>query len=180
MQRSVVLLLAFVCAAASAQVYWRIGPDGDIYFSDQPGPDAEQVHVTPARPVSPPPVPDHAGAPDQQNSPSAAHKDDAGTSYAEFAVVSPAEEEGVRANDGNVTVRLSLEPELMPGHAIVLSIDGEDGEQSKTTGSEEVTLSNLSRGRHTVSARVVDEDGNELIQAAPVSFQVLRVAAGGR
>jgi hypothetical protein len=33
----------------------------------------------------------------------------------------------------------------------------------------------MSRGLHTISATVVDKDGNELIKTETVSFHVLRV-----
>ncbi|MEA3244437.1 MAG: DUF4124 domain-containing protein, partial [Pseudomonadota bacterium] len=56
MQRIFLLLLVLVCATASAQVFRRLGPDGHVYFSDQPGPDAEQVEVRPAQAISLPPV----------------------------------------------------------------------------------------------------------------------------
>ena len=130
----------FVCAAASAQVYQRTGPE-----STEPAQQAGDV-----------------------------------TSYSEFTIVSPTSEQEVRANDGNVPVRLSLQPALMPGHTIALTIDGEDGHIVKAGDGMTVELSNLSRGRHTVEATVVDDAGNTLIQAGPVSFNVLRVALGGR
>jgi len=172
MQRSLLLFLMLVCATASAQVYKRIGADGKIYFSDQPGADAREVDVAPAQAVSLPPVPRQTGAAQPQN--------DAGASYTAFTVVSPTSDQGVRANDGNVTVSLSLQPELMPGHTVMLNVDGEDGGQTKSSGGLIIELNNLSRGRHSVEATVVDAEGNALIQAGPVSFNVLRVAVGGR
>lgn len=172
MQRMFLFLLVLVCTTVSAQVYKRIGADGKVYFSDQPGADARQVDIAPAQAVSLPPVPGQTGAAQPQN--------DAGVSYTEFTIVSPSSDQGVRANDGNVTVSLSLQPELMPGHTVMLNVDGEDGEQMKSSGGMSIELNNLSRGRHSVDATVVDAEGNALIQAGPVSFNVLRVAVGGR
>ena len=172
MQRIFLLLLVLVCATVSAQVFRRIGSDGQVYFSDQPGPDAEQVEVSPAQAISLPAVPEQTGAAQQQN--------DVSTTYSKFTIVSPTSDQGVRANDGNVTVSLSLEPKLMPGHTVRLDVDGEDGEQIKTGGGLSIELSNLSRGLHTVEATVVDAQGSAVIQTGPVSFNVLRVAAGGR
>ena len=164
------LFLVFVCVTANAQVFRRTGPDGHVYFSDQPGPDAEQVDVTPAQTISLPPVPE------QPDTGTTGQQDDAAPPYAEFTIVSPTSEQAVRANDGNVTVQLSLQPELIPGHTIALKIDGEDGEKINTGNGMAVELSNLSRGRHTVEARVIDEKGSVLIQTGVVSFNVLRVA----
>jgi hypothetical protein len=171
MRRVVYILLVLVCATASAQVFQRTGPDGKVYFSDQPGPDAKQVDVPPAQTISLPAVPESTD-PAQQTGDV--------TSYTEFTIVSPTSEQEVRANDGNIPLRLSLQPALAPGHTITLAIDGEDGNKIKTGDGMTVELSNLSRGRHTVEATVVDDTGNTLIQAQPVSFNVLRVAVGGR
>ena len=160
-----------VTATASAQVYKRTGPDGQVYFSDQPGPDAAQIEVKPAQTISMPPVPKQTATARQQ--------EDASSAYTELTIVSPSSDQAIRANDGNITVNLSLQPGLMPGHAVVLNVDGEDGEQINSGASLSIDLSNLSRGRHTVEAAVVDAKGNVLKQSAPVSFNVLRVAVGG-
>ena len=165
------LFLVFVCAIANAQVFKRTGPDGKVYFSDQPGPDAEQVDVTPAQTISLPP------APEQPDTEATEQQNDATPSYTEFTIVSPASEQSVRANDGNVTIQLSLQPELIPGHTIALKIDGEDGVAINTGDTLTVELSNLSRGRHSVEATVLNPEGNELIQTVTVSFNVLRVVA---
>jgi len=171
MQRVVFFLLVFVSATSSAQVFQRTGPDGKVYFSDQPGPDAVQVDVPPAQTISLPAVPESTD-PVQQ----------AGDviSYTEFNIVSPTSEKEIRANDGNISVHLSLQPALMPGHTIALVIDGEDGNKIKVGDGMTAELSHLSRGRHTVEATVVDDAGNALIQTGPVGFNVLRVAVGGR
>jgi hypothetical protein len=167
-KRIFLLFLIFACATASAQVFRRTGPDGQVHFSDQPGPDAEQVDVTPAQTISLPAVPAQTDATEQQ--------EDATSSYTEFTIISPTSEQAVRANDGNVTVQLSLQPELMTGHTIALKIDGEDGVAINTGDGLTVELSNLSRGLHSVEATVLDPEGNELIQTGAVSFNVLRVA----
>jgi hypothetical protein len=172
MQRLLVLLLVFVCATANSQIFRRIGPDGQVYFSDQPGPDAERVDVTPAQTISLPPVP-------EQTEPAAAEtQGDATVAYTGFTITSPTSDQGVRANDGNVTVHLSLKPALQSGHSIVLNVDGEDGESTNSSSGLMIELNNLSRGQHTVVATVVDEDGKALIKTEPVTFQVLRVAGG--
>jgi hypothetical protein len=99
-------------------------------------------------------------------------------SYTGFSITNPTNDQGVRANDGNVTIHMSLQPALRSGHMIVLNVDGEDGESGKTTSGLTIELNNMSRGLHTVTAMVVDEDGNDLIKTEPVSFYVLRVGGG--
>ena len=172
MKRLLVLLLVFVCATANSQIFRRIGPDGQVYFSDQPGPDAEPVDVSPAQTINLPSVPE------QTETAAAETQGDATVAYTEFSITSPTSDQGVRANDGNVTVHLSLQPALQSGHMIVLNVDGEDGKSINSSSGLMVELNNLSRGQHTVMATVIDEDGNILIKTEPVTFQVLRVAGG--
>ena len=172
MKRILLILLVLACATASAQIFRRTGPDGQVYFSDQPGPDAERIDVTPAQTISLPPVPE------QTETAAAATQGDATVAYTGFSITSPTSDQGVRANDGSVTIHLSLQPALLPGHSIVLNVDGEDGESSNSSSGLIIELNNLSRGQHTVMATVVDEDGKVLIKTEPVTFQVLRVAGG--
>jgi phosphatidate phosphatase APP1 len=98
--------------------------------------------------------------------------------YTGFSITSPVDQRGIRANDGNITVQLSVQPELQPDHMIVLTVDGEDGEATYSSIDMTVDLTNLSRGQHTLMATVVDAEGNKLIQSEPVTFFVLRVPGG--
>ncbi len=179
MQRIFLLFLIFACATANAQVYRRVGPDGQVYFSDHPGPDAEKVEATPAQAVRLPPVREPTDTTTQSGSGDAGQQEEASNAYASFVIASPANGEAVRANDGNVTIQLSLQPQLKPGHTIALKIDGEDGQDISTGEGLAIELTNMSRGQHSVEVTVVDDEGNALIQAGPVSFHVLRVGVGG-
>jgi hypothetical protein len=96
-------------------------------------------------------------------------------SYTGFSITNPTNDQGVRANDGNVTIHMSLQPALRSGHVIVLNVEGEDGKSSKTTSGLTIELKKMPRGLHTVTATVVDKDGKGLIKTEPVSFHVLRV-----
>jgi hypothetical protein len=176
MQRKFLFLLIVFCTTAGAEVYKRMGPDGQIYFSDRPGSDATRIEVTPAQAVGRSPRPD---ASDRQALPDPAPSRDAAPVYTEFTIISPENQEAVRANDGNVRVRMSLQPDLVPGHTIALTVDGEDGQHETIVQGTHLELLNLSRGRHTVEASVLDDKGEMLIHTGPISFQVLRVAAGG-
>jgi hypothetical protein len=170
-----VFLLALASATATAQVYERIGPNGEIYLSDRPGPDARRIDVPPPQTVTLPPVAPRSGRSEGQGGDAA---NPAAPGYTAFSIVSPGAGEGVRANDGNVTVRLVLEPQLLPGHVIRLDLHGEDGRQTQSGRSLAFALTDLSRGRHSVEAQVVDQDGNVLMRAGPVAFNVLRFAGG--
>ena len=175
MQRLLIILLVFVCATANSEIFRRIGPDGQVYFSDQPGPDAERVEITPAQTISLPPVSEQTESEGPAGDAAINPQQEATVLYTGFSITHPVDQRGVRANDGNITVQLSVQPELQPDHMIVLTVDGEDGEATYSSIDMTVELTNLSRGQHTLMASVVDTAGNKLIQSEPVTFFVLRV-----
>lgn len=175
MKRIFLLFLIFACATANAQVFRRVGPDGEVYFSDQPGPDAEKIQVSPAQSIRmPTSEPTETTA--QPDSADAGQQEEETVAYALFSIVSPASEEAVRVNNGNVTIHMMLQPGLVPGHTIKLKVDGEDGKDMNAVDGMSIELMNMSRGRHTVEAMVVDDKGKALIQTEPVSFNVQRIS----
>lgn len=161
------LPLLLVCAAASAEVYKHVSPDGRVTFSDEPSPGAEKIHVAPLQTFDLGPVPK---AVEKPKSPKKKKFD-----YTSLAILSPANGEGIRANDGNVMVKLDVKPALGPGHSLKVTLDGEPIASGK---SMTVRLKNLPRGGHTLKAIVVDEEGEEVRKSDPVLFFVHRVAGG--
>lgn len=177
MKKILFSLLALLCVSAGAQVYQWTDSDGKVHFSDRPGPDAKPVELRPAQTISTPRAPAQTDGRTQEAPNYPADQARTAVAYTGFSIVSPTAEEEIRANDGNVMVRLSLQPALAAGHVISLSVTGEGGEQTLSSKAMGALLSNLSRGRHTVSAKVLDGKGKALIVANPVSFNVLRATA---
>lgn len=150
-----------------------------MYFSDRPGSDAERVDLNSAQAIQ---LRTRSGtiASRASGQNDVVTQTPASVPYADLSIIKPSYDQGVRANDGSVTIYLSLQPALQPGHAIVLQVDGEDGEKIHSGETLNFNLSDMSRGRHTVAAKVVNQKGEELIRTGPVGFYVLRVALGGR
>lgn len=163
------LVLLSVTALASAQVYRSVAPDGSVQFSDYPlTPNATVIEVQPAQTV---PMGAGARPPAPVAAPAGAGRSPA--AYRRFEILSPGPDEAVRANDGNVSVALDLEPPLSPGHRVVVRVDGQPAGGAE--GSLGVTLVNLSRGTHQLDAVVVNASGETVASAGPVTFHVLRV-----
>lgn len=162
------LVCLCVATLAGAQVYRSVGPDGTVQFSDQAAPDATPVDVQPAQTVP-------MGGPVHRPvaSPSPATPQPARPTYGRFEILSPSPDEGVRANDGNVTISLALDPPLLPGHRVVVLLDGRP--VGSPDASLQVALTNLDRGTHRVEASVVNAGGQTLASAGPLTFHVLRV-----
>ena len=175
MQRFIGLLLLVACATASAEVFRRVGPDGEVYFSDTPTAGSKRVDLGAVQAVPLRSVP----RPSADVQPTGAAENEPAPSYAQFEIIKPSNGQGVRANDGSVTVYLSLQPALRPGDTITLMIDGQDGASIRSGDMLNFNLSNMSRGQHSVAARVQNAKGEKLIETGPVSFYVLRAALGG-
>ncbi len=152
-------------AAAETGVYRWVAPDGTVIFSDQPRPGAEKVDIKPAQTVPPPEAVRRVLDEDSRE------QSRGPTAYSEFAIVSPAQDEPVRANNGDVTISMQLTPALRAKHAIVVSMDGQKVGEGTST---QLTLQNLPRGTHTVQAAVVDAAGVELARTEMVTFHLQR------
>lgn len=161
--------LAFILTGiTNAEVYKRTNPDGSVEFTDVPSKQKEEaVPLSPMStfkaPVSslpqtrrdaPPPVP----AP----------------GYTSLTITDPANDAAIRSNSGDVSVAVSVAPALSAKHTLVLLVDGQAmGEYADGA----FALSNVDRGSHTLTAQVLDENGEELMSSEPVVFHLQRFSA---
>jgi hypothetical protein len=96
--------------------------------------------------------------------------------YESFTLTSPVSEATIRNNLGTVEIETSLTPPLMTalGHGIQFYLDGVA--YGAVTNTTTMTLGNVDRGSHQLSARVVDATGKVLISAAEVTIFVKRAS----
>jgi len=92
--------------------------------------------------------------------------------YTSLTFIAPKANQPIRANDGDVSAIISLKPKLKAGHVISFSIDGKEVAKGS---SRTQNFSNLARGEHTVSVKVMDKTG-KVLKSQSVSFTVLRVS----
>ena len=88
----------------------------------------------------------------------------------------PAEDQSIRDNGGNITIELALEPSLDENHVIELFMDGSSLGTGRTTT---ITMTNVDRGTHTIQASIRDQSGARVATTGAVTFSLLRAAAGG-
>lgn len=92
-------------------------------------------------------------------------------SYRSLTILAPKAGQGIRANDGDVTVMLSSDPRLKSGHSIVLFLDGK---QVSNGTARAVNLPNLDRGEHSIRAEIRDAYNHVLADSGSLTFTVLR------
>lgn len=178
MKTRMLLLLgcALVFAVASAQTkrelwMWK-DANGVTHYSDVPAPGAKRVTVSGGAPVSA-----SAPASPQATYPASSSRSSEGpdqpppaVQYFKLEIVSPTEGATYFQADATVAVAVSSQPSLANGDRLVIYLDGSavDG----ADGSYQRTLTGLERGTHTVSATILDAQGQEKITSAPRSFNM--------
>ena len=160
------VLLPLVLAANS--VYRSVDQSGNVVYSDQPSTGAKRVTIQPnTSTYTPPPTPVF-----KLDSPTEKEAEVAqAVKYDSIRIVSPAPEETVRDNEGNVSVAVALTPKLEKGHQLRLFLDGKP---SVTLDKSIGTLSEVERGEHRILAEVADAKGQVLARSDPVLFFMKR------
>ncbi len=175
--------LGLACApVAAAEIYRTTDEDGNVvYTDDPPDEDAEPVELDPLTTV-----PGTAAEDDKDGDRNEAAGGDAGGSRERqpdsrlrgIRIAYPEGGEGIRHNGGNVPFRVALEPEgagLPAGHSIEIVLDGEV--RARGTGKE-IVVAPVSRGEHSVRARVLDAQGDTRFASETIEFFLLRKAVG--
>ena len=158
-----IVLLALVTAVAQAEVYKSVNEKGEVVYSDIPSQGSERVKL-PSLPTytAPPVIPSARATPDPEQN----------AFYESFAFNKPKNEETVRNNLGIVMIETRLAPALQTklSHRIQFYLDGEpNGTLIDRTA---ITMSNIERGAHTLTATVVDKDGKVLVSTAAITVHV--------
>lgn len=152
-------LLFALALPASAEIYKYTDANGNTIFTNQPpqGTKAEEVNLPPVNTVqSPPPqtMPGNNG----QGGASANEQ-----VYRVLEITNLPTEEALRANNGDFTVIVSIDPALRVGDSLQLLVDGTPN--GGLVSSVELPVSNLDRGDHSLAVQAFS--GDRLIQQSP-------------
>ena len=166
--RNIVFIIVLLGAgAAVAQTYRWVDENGVVHYSDRPVEGAQEVTIDYIRPSATPSRPPVYQRRERSEEGVAATEPDRPL-YESLDIGSPAEEETVWNNQGQLTVSLALQPGLQPGHRVRVFLDGAPTDASSTT----VLLQNVYRGAHTLQAEVIDSNGNMVMRSQPRRFFV--------
>lgn len=163
MMRSILIIIITLISSSviAEQVYRSIGPDGSVVFSDKETPGSEPVEVKELPTVTLPKAPKfNYKEPEEEDS-----------FYREVAIVSPQNDETIRENAGNISIRAAVAPPLSRGHILEITLDGKVVFSGSGTS---VNLQNIDRGTHIARATVKDQSGKVYIASEPVTFHLLR------
>ncbi len=167
--RILLLSLLFFAGQVAAEVYRSVDEDGNITYSDKPTEGAEKIKKQDVQTIDTPNIPQFKYTPPRDQT---AEKP---AIYNSIAITSPENDTSVRENAGNLTVNVSLKPNLKTayGHSLSLTMDGKEVGSGR---SRTFSLTNVDRGTHTLVARVKGSNGQVIIQSEPVTFTLQRVS----
>ena len=158
------VLILFSVNLYAEKVYKTVDEDGHIIFTDKPTEGSEEIKLKELQTIK---NPNPARYKPLQNK---ASDSETGSLYKVLLVTNPADGSGLRSNDGNISISLTLEPSLRSGHKLVITLDGKE---ISSGGALSVSLKNVDRGTHTIGAKVIDGNGSQLISTSS-SFSLLR------
>ncbi|UJJ30099.1 DUF4124 domain-containing protein [Halopseudomonas maritima] len=179
-------LLAVLCSAllcttpAWADVYTWTDANGNTVYSDKPNPNAKRIEVsTPNSMDAPKPIPAYQSSSASSSSAGSGNSVTPTGSYRRLEITSPANDTAVRANDGNVTLTVVLNPPLRAGHLLRARIDGSLSEQALPGAGQaeaNLTVTNLDRGSHLVEAVVTNSKGEQISASTGITLHVQRTS----
>ncbi|WP_455204981.1 DUF4124 domain-containing protein [Kaarinaea lacus] len=166
-----IIFLFVAILPSQAAVYKHVDEQGNVSYSDVPSKkDEKPVKVEEPMTFTPDPATRSSSSSETEKKPA-----EKPVEYQSLSIISPANDAAVRSNSGDVTIQLSLAPELQRKHYIIVILDGAKVHEGSSTS---VTLTNLDRGTHTISAQVQDAREKTLLASDPISFHLQRAAVG--
>ncbi|AOU99262.1 hypothetical protein BI364_16145 [Acidihalobacter yilgarnensis] len=166
MARLLFIFCLLFTTAAQATIYRWVNAQGDVVFSDVPPPNGNAQKLELNHPLNTMQTPQQLSGPQPATGSSGQV-----APYRSLAITSPTNNQSVRANNGDITVSLSLSPALRPGDRIRLFMDGA---QVYSGTSTQIPLSNVNRGTHMLYAAVETAGGSVAIRSSGISFTLLR------
>ena len=164
----VVVATLLLPKAGTAGVYKYLDENGRIAYSDKPVDGAKKMKLQ----RSPtPPAEDEASEEELSED----NEEQEVTSYKALKLLNPTQNKVVSDRSGSVQVILLPSPRLSSQHQLIINVDGKDISRGRHAN---LNLANVHRGSHTVSGRIVDADGNVMIESPSVTFHVRRQNEG--
>lgn len=155
----------FLSSNSSAEIYKSVDKQGNVSYSDSPSPAAETIKLPPVPVLHIDPSPRLPSlSKDKQSSVEE-------SAYQSLSIQQPVNEEALQSGSGELSVVLSLQPDLSEDDALVVTMDGREAYKGRAST---FTLNEIARGTHTLQASIVNKEGKQLIQSKTVIFHLQR------
>jgi hypothetical protein len=157
-----VLFGALALSVAVAEDAWKwTDENGVVHYSDVPRTGAEVVNLSEYKKKTGARIAEDTTLTRRTEEPEE-------FDYETLVIEYPAAEETLWNIEGRLDVRISVNPNLLPGHGIRLYFDGEAQDILGTS----VQLTEVYRGTHNLQVEVLDATGRVVTRSDPVQFYV--------
>lgn len=148
---ALVFLSAFTSSAFSEDIYKWTDEQGNAHYSDQPSEKAKKITIqpittVPAVRILPPITPPQGDTSSEK------------TNYV-VKITSPQNNTAFHSPSGTVDISVNTTPQLSSSSQLIIRLDGSEVSRGQTT---QVSLNNINRGTHSLSAEIIDKSGNSL------------------
>ena len=161
------VLIATGCVSlADAEVYKIVDSTGRVTYTDTPPTDqaGDQIELPPINQV-----------PGSNSAETVDVEPDRGDDFAGYSVVelvTPRDDSLIYYDQRNIIVQLALRPELQVGHLVQFYLDG--AAYAEPVAATSYAISDLARGSHSISARIVTAKGATVASSRSVTVHVQR------
>jgi hypothetical protein len=164
-------LLLMLTLSSNAAIYSYTDSEGNRVYTDRPGGRAvDPVETKPSNSMPAQPVPLATPPVKIMKAPT--------PGYALLDIVHPEPEATIRSNAGALTVSVTSDPPLHPGHQYRLLMDGADA--GAPGASPVIVLENVDRGTHQLMVKVIDSEGETVHSSAPRTVHMMRTSLAQR
>jgi hypothetical protein len=158
-----ILLFCFSMSSLASIYEWK-DSHGNVFFSDTPRKGARKLNIPEAQTYSPPTT--------SSTTTSVADETISTQNYDSLSITTPTDNSTIPNRSGDVNVSINISPALKKDDKIQLMMDGKPvGEAQNSTI---FTMNNVSRGAHTLTANIVNREGETLLSSSTVTFYVQR------
>ena len=161
-----VFSLLFAALLCANTIYKTVKPDGTIVFSDVPSPGSVEVDIVQDKNVV---IPSLASPQVQQN---VNKKTQILRQQYQIAILSPAPNETIRNNLGEVNIRFEIQPDFVGRIYLLL-----DNQLVNTGGKKQLKLNNVERGTHSIEVQLRDNSGKIFASSGQQTFFLHKASA---
>ncbi len=170
------MLLATSIIAQTTLIYKWTDSSGNVHFTDKPQPGAEEIKLPAAQTYSSPQTKNTSPS----NGQAQQSTEEKPNHYENISIVQPSDQETIRNTQGTISVILDIKPKLMPGDNVQMIFD--DSLVGQPEATTVIALQDVTRGSHTLTAQVMDSQGNILTKSAMITIYMMppRVGMGNK
>lgn len=179
------LLIAFGISANAAATdndtqIWKEEKNGVTIYTDTPSDSRQPVLLSPNTTFSTTTTTTPIKNPSNTTNSVSQASNEPRQATANLTLISPINEQAIRANNGTIQVRFSLNPILSDGHTLQWVIDDKSpqnvafAKKASDQPFQEFNLINLDRGQHSIQLQLLDNSGKIIAKTPLTVFYVLR------